>query len=98
MAWIKRLFLCIIVIIGISLLYGCDEYQVVNKNRYALIDKNELAQLKKEADIGKSIGRYQIHRDGHRTWRLDTATGQMCILLTTDADWKKTETKMSACD
>jgi hypothetical protein len=31
------------------------------------------------------------------TWRLDTTTGEDCILLTSEADWKKPETAAQGC-
>ena len=62
-----------------------------------LIKNDELSLLKQQAQLGKGVGRYQIHREGWRTWRLDTATGQICILLTSDSDWKKPEIAMRGC-
>ena len=44
-----------------------------------------------------AAGRYQIHTHGERTWRLNTATGYNCLLLTTEADWKKPDTKAQGC-
>jgi hypothetical protein len=45
----------------------------------------------KELVALKTVGRYQQYANGGRTWRLDTATGQTCLLLAPDADWKKPE-------
>ena len=76
------------------------EYESVKKLRsgqYTLISNQELDQLKQEAELGKSVGRYQIHRAGVRTWRLDTATGAICLLLAPEQDWKKAETAAEAC-
>lgn len=41
--------------------------------------------------------RYQSLANGGRTWRLDSATGSTCILLTSDRDWKNSETKAQSC-
>jgi hypothetical protein len=41
--------------------------------------------------------KYQVFKDGGRTWRLDTVTGSSCLLLTTKEDWKKLETMASSC-
>ena len=38
--------------------------------------------------------KYQIYNEGFRTWELDLVMGQKCILLTTEDDLKKPETKM----
>jgi hypothetical protein len=41
--------------------------------------------------------KYQIYKSGWRTWRLDSVTGATCILLTTDAEWKKPEIAAQGC-
>lgn len=77
-----------------------SEWQSVSKLRsadYTLVGNQELATLRHDAEIGKSVGRYQIHNAGYRTWRLDTATGQTCLLLTSKEDWKRPETSEQAC-
>ncbi len=57
----------------------------------------DLTTLKHEAELGKSIGRYQVHVEGFRTWRLDTATGTICLLLSLEGDWKKPEIEAQSC-
>jgi hypothetical protein len=59
--------------------------------------KEENSQLRQQVATLKSIGRYQIHQSGFRTWRLDTATGQDCLLLTSKEDWKKLDTALQQC-
>ena len=84
---------------------GCEvvddaDYAIVQKiktGQYTLIKNDELSMLRQQAELGKGVGRYQIHREGWRTWRLDTATGQICLLLTSESDWKKPETSSQAC-
>lgn len=76
------------------------EYQSVVKLRsgqYTLISNQDLNNLDNEAALGKSVGRYQIHNEGFRTWRLDTATGQICLLLASSADWKKPDISAQGC-
>ena len=80
-----------------AFLYGCGDYKVVNTKVYEVITFVELNQLKKDAEIGRSVGRYQTFSRGYRTWRLDTATGSSCLLLSTEEDWKNPETAASAC-
>ena len=96
--------------IALAMVLGCDsspellnksEEDTLNKIRsgkYTLINNQDLATLKHDADIGKNLGRYQIHNEGFRTWRLDTATGQICLLLASEYDWKKPETEMQSCN
>jgi hypothetical protein len=35
-------------------------------------------------------GRFELYRQGDITWRMDTATGQACVLFATQAMWRKT--------
>jgi hypothetical protein len=35
-------------------------------------------------------GRYQLYRQGDITWRMDTNSGDACILFATQAQWHKT--------
>jgi len=92
-----------------TLLLGCSSRDIANSEfevdalhkvrtgQYVLIKADELAQLRTDAEIARSVGRYQIHTIGIRTWRLDTATGASCLLLTTESDAKKAETVAQAC-
>ena len=87
------------------ILGGCEivddsDYETVQKiksGQYSLIKNDELSLLKSQAELGKGVGRYQIHREGFRTWRLDTSTGKICLLLTAEADWKKPEIALQSC-
>jgi hypothetical protein len=65
---------------------------------HVLIDKDQLNALKSQAETGKSVGRYERFVNGFRTWRLDTATGKTCIMLTSEADWKRPETTVQGCN
>jgi len=64
---------------------------------YEAIRSDDLTQLKRQAEPGGNVGRYQLHQRGTRTWRFDTATGQICLLLAADSEWKDEKTKASAC-
>jgi hypothetical protein len=59
--------------------------------------KEENSQLMQQVATLKSIGRYQIHQSSSRTWRLDTATGQNCLLLASKEDWKKLDVAIQEC-
>jgi hypothetical protein len=65
--------------------------------------KKQLAEMQdKLAASQKSVADYQAHKyqmfqSGFRTWRLDTATGDSCIALTTEGDWKLKKTKEQSC-
>jgi hypothetical protein len=42
-------------------------------------------------------GRYQLYRQGDITWRLDTNTGQSCVIFATDEQWKKPRVFRAGC-
>ena len=74
-----------------------DSLNKIRSGQYTLVSNQELTNLKHDAEIGKNTGRYQIHREGFRTWRLDTSNGTVCLLLTSEADWKKPDTELQSC-
>ena len=42
-------------------------------------------------------GKYQVYRQGNITWRLNTETGQSCVLFATDEEWKKPRVYRAGC-
>jgi hypothetical protein len=42
-------------------------------------------------------GKYQLYRQGDLTWRLNTETGQTCIIFATDEEWKKQKVYRAGC-
>lgn len=42
-------------------------------------------------------GHYQLYRQGNLTWRMNTDTGQACILFATDEEWKKAKVYRNGC-
>jgi hypothetical protein len=96
-----------LVLILIALLFcgACDfvddaDEAILQKAKspaYELVKKEDLAELRRQADLGKSVGRYQIYRSGYRTWRLDTSTGSTCILLAPEEEWKKPDISVQGC-
>ena len=42
-------------------------------------------------------GKYQLYRQGNLTWRLNTETGQTCIIFATDEEWKKPKVYRAGC-
>ncbi|HEX4650261.1 MAG TPA: hypothetical protein VH250_02040 [Granulicella sp.] len=43
-------------------------------------------------------GRFQVYRQGDLTWRLDTNTGQTCVLFATNAEWRKPQVYRHGCN
>ena len=40
--------------------------------------------------IFAGTGKFEFYRQGDITWRMDTATGQACVLFATEAHWRRT--------
>jgi hypothetical protein len=80
---------------------GCDTQKQDEKIRSLESDvkqlKTEVAELKQKPKAAPEH-HYELRKDGFRTFRFDPSTGDLCILLTTDADWKRKETKVQSCD
>jgi hypothetical protein len=47
--------------------------------------------------IFAGTGKYQLYRQGDITWRLNTDTGQACVLFATDAEWRKARVYQRGC-
>jgi hypothetical protein len=100
---------CAVLSVFLLLSVGCESsYQLLTDSeldsmtklrsgQYTMVSNQELATLRHDAEAGKSVGRYQVHREGFRTWRLDTSNGELCLLLTSQEDWKKPETEAQSC-
>jgi hypothetical protein len=58
--------------------------------------KAEVVGLKEKRDA-TPVHHYELRNEGLRTWRFDSATGETCIQLTSEADWKRKETKSQSC-
>lgn len=89
-------------------LTSCNNY--IEKSKYeesqAQLQKTrtELEQTKKQlGEAQKQINELSTHKfstysSGFRTWRFDSVTGDTCVLLTAEWDWKKKETKSQSCN
>jgi hypothetical protein len=90
-------------------LEGCEEAGFVRKDKYdasqAQLKKTQEELQKSQEELKKAqqqllevqTHKYQIYTQGWRTWRLDSATGKTCILLTSQQDWKRPETTPQGC-
>ena len=58
--------------------------------------KADIAELKQKK--AEPEHHYELRSEGFRTFRFDPATGETCIQLTTDADWKRKGTKAQSCN
>jgi hypothetical protein len=97
-----RLLLVVVACLGIV---GCDAGTLgyVKKAKYDTLQKQlEATQADLRAARQQVSGcqghKFEIYNEGFRTWQLDLVTGQKCILLTTEADLRKPETKMQVCN
>jgi hypothetical protein len=48
-------------------------------------------------EVFAGTGKYQLYRQGNLTWRLNTDTGQTCIIFATDEEWNKPKVKRAGC-
>ncbi len=89
--------LLMLALVASCTLSGCDDFQLADKSKEVVISKAEYDQLKAAAAQAKQVGRYQLHREGSGTWRLDTATGHSCLLLATETNWKNERLNENSC-
>lgn len=47
--------------------------------------------------VFSGTGHFQLYRQGNLTWRVNTETGQSCILFATDEEWKKARVYRNGC-
>jgi hypothetical protein len=47
--------------------------------------------------IFAGTGKYQLYRQGDLTWRVNTDTGDACVLFATDAQWRKQQVYSHGC-
>jgi hypothetical protein len=82
---------------------GCDQQRQDEQRQDVRISSLEadVKQLKTDAaelkEKQKSEHHYELRTEGHRTWRFDSATGETCIQLTSQGDWKHKETIAQSC-
>ncbi len=88
-------------IAALMLLPACDNY--VEKKKYEAL-QTQLKETELKLDQAqKKLTEYESHRyslfnAGFRTFRMDSITGDTCIKLTNNADWKKKDTQGQSCD
>ena len=98
------------VMVGSLLLFviGCNTYiekskyeesqEQLQKARTELEKTNKrLEEAQKQVEV-LSGHKYSTYRDGSRTWRFNAVTGETCILLAAEWDWKRKKTKWQSCD
>jgi len=80
--------------------FGCGSAQKQAERIDSL--ETDLKQLKWDVAALKQKDKpehnYELRKDGFRTWRFDPSTGETCIQLTSEADWKRKETQSQSCD
>jgi hypothetical protein len=89
--------------LSVLFLCACEDFGYVEKAKYdQLVQENtELKkQLAEKEEEIRSVPHhhYSLHQEGFRTFRFDADTGQTCITLTTESDWKNPKVKMQSCD
>jgi hypothetical protein len=76
-----------------------QSYQITALQRQLQQAKTAVEQAEQAAKAAEAAkpGRFQITKESGRTWRLDTATGDVCLLLASQADWKGPKLARQAC-
>lgn len=89
-------------------LSGCGSY--VEKSQYDESQRQlqeaqtQLAEAKRQLQQAReqvkeaSNPKFSTYKSSFRTWRFNAVTGETCILLTTDDDWKRKKTKAASCE
>jgi hypothetical protein len=67
-----------------------DALAKLRAGTHELVAKEDLSKL-------RNVGRYQILPLGARAWRLDTATGDTCLMFASDQDWKDQKFQGQSC-
>jgi hypothetical protein len=100
-------FLAVVALGGMGLT-GCSKY--IEKSRYDESERQlektrgELEDTKRQLDGAQkqisdlSAHKFSTYSAGGRTWRFDSQTGETCILLASESDWKNKKTKGQSCD
>jgi hypothetical protein len=90
-------------VLSLLLLVNSDDCDPQKQNQRISSLESEVKQLKdKVAELERNQAatpehHYELRNEGFRTFRFDPATGDICIQLTSDADWKRKETKAQSC-
>ena len=75
---------------------GSEKTQTDQAKYQLMLTERRLAET--EAKLAaKPAHNYSRYTSGEREWRFDPESGDSCILLTTDSDWKKASTKKQSC-
>jgi hypothetical protein len=77
---------------------GCDRQKKDERIRSLESEVQELKADVIQLKLRPPEHRYELRANGLRTWRFDPATGDTCIQLTSEADWKRKETKSQSCN
>lgn len=91
-------------LLSLLLLVNTDDCDPQKQNQRISSLESEVKQLKdKVAELEQKQAavpehHYELRSEGSRTFRFDPATGDTCIQLASDADWKRKETKEHSCD
>ena len=91
-------------VLSLVLLVNSDDCDPQKQNQRINSLEIEVKQLKdKVAELEQKQAavpehHYELRSAGFRTFRFDPSTGETCIQLTSDADWKRKETKAQSCD
>lgn len=62
-----------------------------------LTDTQDKLALSQKVASDCQAHKFSMFQSGGRTWRLNTVTGESCIALTSNADWKTKQAMQQSC-
>lgn len=69
---------------------GADPSRGQSQNSVAALPASEtISRNPPNGIVAAGSGKFQLYRQGDMTFRLNTETGQACVLLATDTQWRK---------
>jgi hypothetical protein len=68
---------------------GQAQPQGAQSSVYTLPASDTISRNPPDRTILTGAGRYELYRQGDITWRMDTASGQACVLFATEAMWRR---------
>jgi hypothetical protein len=96
-----------IVLIVAVIYFGYQSYSLKLKTdddqkKISTFLKDSAASKEKISSLEQKVSecnehKYSLFNSGYRTWRVNAVTGDSCIALTTNFDWKSADTKRQSC-
>ena len=74
-----------------------DQLRTQSRDVVTLPASETLSRNPPDRTILAGSGRYELYRQGDITWRMDTASGQACVIFATEAMWHRSLVYQHGC-